>query len=284
MRSGRSLVIGRIGVQELAKLAGQKGVVSVTLIQFKKTGQPLGDPEPYMNRRPSKARLAATRRQQAATDVPFNKAPPLKGSNFEQLRKHSLLDAKSHDFAGVERGLRRRGRDRGRPRRRHRLGAPRPDRHLADVVSGPTGDPGWNGWPKAFEPFGTLQWLFGTRPGRPGPVLVHADHRGDCTPAEHSSAVTFATSTGPSRNFSAPTARTSTPTPSRPSGRSPARSCSAATPTTTCSSCYGERPAFLITTPKTAGVYDTVYVDLDDDHRFADEKPSPSPRPRRIAT
>ncbi len=36
---------------------------------------------------------------------------------------------------------------------------------------------------------------------------------------------------------------------------------------------YGERPAFLVTDPHTAGVYDTVYVDLNDDYSFADEKP-----------
>ena len=36
---------------------------------------------------------------------------------------------------------------------------------------------------------------------------------------------------------------------------------------------FGERPAFLVTDPNTAGVYDTVYVDLDDDYQFADEKP-----------
>ena len=36
---------------------------------------------------------------------------------------------------------------------------------------------------------------------------------------------------------------------------------------------YGERPAVLVTDPNTAGVYDTVYVDLDDDHSFVDEKP-----------
>ena len=36
---------------------------------------------------------------------------------------------------------------------------------------------------------------------------------------------------------------------------------------------YGERPAFLVTDPNTAGVYDTVYVDLDGDHDFSDEKP-----------
>ena len=36
---------------------------------------------------------------------------------------------------------------------------------------------------------------------------------------------------------------------------------------------YAERPAFLVTDPNTAGVYDTVYVDLDNDYRFDDEKP-----------
>ena len=35
----------------------------------------------------------------------------------------------------------------------------------------------------------------------------------------------------------------------------------------------GERAGVLITDPKTAGVYDTVYVDLDGDHDFSDEKP-----------
>ena len=36
---------------------------------------------------------------------------------------------------------------------------------------------------------------------------------------------------------------------------------------------FGERPAILVTDPNTAGVYDTVYVDLDDDYQFGDEKP-----------
>jgi hypothetical protein len=74
-RKGRSLVIGRIGVQALPKLAGQKGVVSVSLIQFKKTGRPLGDPDPLLNRRPTRAQLRAANKAQAATDVPYDKAP-----------------------------------------------------------------------------------------------------------------------------------------------------------------------------------------------------------------
>ncbi|GIV84238.1 MAG: hypothetical protein KatS3mg052_1245 [Candidatus Roseilinea sp.] len=36
---------------------------------------------------------------------------------------------------------------------------------------------------------------------------------------------------------------------------------------------WGEKVAVLLTDPNTAGVYDTVYVDLDDDYDFRDEKP-----------
>jgi len=36
---------------------------------------------------------------------------------------------------------------------------------------------------------------------------------------------------------------------------------------------WGERVAVLVTDPNVAGVYDTVYVDLDDDYDFRDEKP-----------
>jgi hypothetical protein len=98
-RKGRSLVIGRIGVQALPKLAGQPGVVSVTLVQFKKTGQPLGDPDPGLNRRPSKAKLATLRQENASHEVPYRKAPAPKGSNFEQLKRLGVLDAKTHKFA-----------------------------------------------------------------------------------------------------------------------------------------------------------------------------------------
>jgi len=37
---------------------------------------------------------------------------------------------------------------------------------------------------------------------------------------------------------------------------------------------YGERPAVLVVDEKEAGVYDTVYVDLDHDYDFRDEKPA----------
>ena len=43
---------------------------------------------------------------------------------------------------------------------------------------------------------------------------------------------------------------------------------------------FGERPAFLVTDPHTAGVYDTIYVDLNDDYDFGDEKPVTKESPR----
>ena len=54
-------------------------------------------------------------------------------------------------------------------------------------------------------------------------------------PQRHLRASTFATRTGPSRNSGVPAGTARTPTASRASGRSPATSASAATPTTTCS-------------------------------------------------
>ena len=54
--------------------------------------------------------------------------------------------------------------------------------------------------------------------------------------------------------------------------------------TTTCSRRTSERPAFLVTDPHKAGVYDTVYVDLDDDYDFTDEKPVTKSSPPPTAT
>ncbi len=42
---------------------------------------------------------------------------------------------------------------------------------------------------------------------------------------------------------------------------------------------YGERVAVLVVDENTAGVYDTVYVDLDDDYDFTDEKPATKDSP-----
>lgn len=47
---------------------------------------------------------------------------------------------------------------------------------------------------------------------------------------------------------------------------------------------WGERVTILVTDPNTAGVYDTVYVDLDNDYNFSDEKPVTKADPDNPAT
>jgi hypothetical protein len=275
-RKGRSLVIGRIGVQALPKLAGQQGVVSVSLVQFKKTGQPLGDPDPLLNRHPSKAKLAAAREQNASHEVPYRKAPEPKGSNFEQLKRLGVLDAKTHKFAeawkdgfageGVTAAVLDGGTDWGHP---DLLGTWQTWSN-AEAVGG---DAGWNGWPKAFDPYGTLQLLLAPDLVAQGLSWYTPTTAATCTGAERRCSVSFATRTGPSRNSGVP-AGTASHTYSFPRKWSKSGNVRLGShPDDYLLDLYGERPAFLVVDAKTAGAYDTVYADLDNDHRFGDEKP-----------
>jgi hypothetical protein len=275
-RKGRSLVIGRIGVQALPKLAGQKGVVSVTLIQFKKTGEPLGDPDPYLNRRPTRAQLRAANKAQAATDVPYSKAPPLQKSNFEELKRLGVLDAKTHNFAeawkagyageGVTAAVLDGGTDWGHP---DLIGT----WQTWSNAEAAGGDPGWNGWPKAFDPFGAIQLLLAPDQIDQGLSWYTPTQARTCSGSGQSCSVTFATRTGPSRNSGVP-AGTASHSYSFPRSWTKSGSVRLGShPDDYLLDRYGERPAFLVVDAKTAGAYDTVYVDLDDDHSFADEKP-----------
>ena len=139
-----------------------------------------------------------------------------------------------------------------------------------------------SGWPAAFDPFGTLQWLARARPDRrTGSSWYTATTAGDlCGSGRHLQRRL--------RHQDGPVAE-----PRPPGGNRRAHvhlpeqlvqvrhgACSAATPTTTRSSFFGERPAFLVTDPNTAGVYDTIYVDLNDDYDFSDEKPVTKESPR----
>src|SRR4051812_8022949 len=91
-----SLVVGRVAVQAATKVAAAEGVVSVALVQHKKSGSPAERPEDH--HRPSRGELRGRRDDQKNTDVPYSQAPPLKGSNFEKLKQLNLLDARTHNF------------------------------------------------------------------------------------------------------------------------------------------------------------------------------------------
>ncbi len=129
-----------------------------------------------MGKRPSKEQTRQALAEIQQEEIPFDQAPPIKGSNFEALKDLAVLDVKTHNFVdawkkgytgdGVTVGVLDGGTDFGHP----------------DLIgtwqtwSGQTGvRAGWNGWPKAFDPYGTLQFLSCAEPDQPGPLLVHAD-------------------------------------------------------------------------------------------------------------
>lgn len=102
-RKGRkALVLGRIGTQQLQKLAGLRGVVGVTLVQFKRTASPLGDPDPLLNRRASTKQLRSAReKQRKADDVPYAKTHKFADAwkaGYEERPAFLVVDAKT---AGV---------------------------------------------------------------------------------------------------------------------------------------------------------------------------------------
>jgi Subtilase family len=274
---GKAIVVGRISVQALPKLAGAKGVSSVGLVELKQTGKPLGVPDPLLNQRPTRAQLKARRDAMANKEVPFSKAPKLAGSHFEELKKLGVLDAKTHDFAdawragyageGTTVGVLDGGTDFGHP---DLLGTWQTWSGASDTA---TVDDGWNGWPKAFDPYDTLVWLVDPARVELGLSWYTKTQPKTCTGGGSSCRVDFATRTGPSRNFNAPSG-TVTRTYSFPRAWSKSGTVKLGShPDDYLLQLNGERAAFLVVDSKTSGVYDTVYVDLDNDHRFDDEKP-----------
>ncbi len=277
-QGGAAIVLGKIQIQALPKLADAKGVVSVGPIDFKRTGRPLGVPDPDLNKRPSTAKLNQVLQGLYAHEVPYSAAPPLATSNFEDLMDLGLLDAGTHNFVdaweagytgeGVTVGVLDGGTDFGHP---DLIGT-------WQVWSGQTGArAGWNGWPKAFDPFGVLQWLASSQvqDGLSWYVETTAATCKDWADKAPQALcpVRFATRTGPSRNFGVP-AGFKLHTYRFPAGVSKSGNVFLGShPDDHLLALYGERPAFLVTDSTTAGVYDTVYVDLDNDRSFADEKP-----------
>ncbi|HKQ02411.1 MAG TPA: hypothetical protein VJ735_18990, partial [Actinomycetes bacterium] len=281
LRNGRataggkaSLVVGSIPTQRLLKLASDPAVVTVRPITFRRDGTPHDIDQ---SRRPTMltgaAKAAAVAAAQNA-DVPYADAPPPRGSTFEQYRKLNVLDARSHNFTeawnkgftgeGSTAAVLDGGTDWGHP-----------DLIGADVAEDASG------WPAAFDPFGTVEWL--VDPGRidaglswyvrTTPGTCPAGGGDTCT-------VNFATRTGPSRNLPVP-AGTAAHDYTFPSAWTKSGNVRLGShPDDYALALFEERPAFLVTDPNQAGVYDTVYVDLNDDHNFGDEKPVTRQSPR----
>ena len=276
--------VGKIGARELLKLAADPDVVFVRLVELRRTARPPGIPDPVLHKSPSTSALQAFMNTLRMNEVPYGKAPPPRGSNFEQLKELGVLDAKTHRFAeaweagyageGTTVGVLDGGTDFSHP---DLLG--NTWQTWAGATDTVVSDDGWNGWPKAFDPYGTLVWLAApdfvdqglswyTRTQAKSSFTQNAQDR-----KQGLYRVGFATRTGPARNFSAPDGfRTHSYTFPKAWTKSGTVRLGSH-PDDHLLALFTERPAFIVVDPTTAGVYDTVYVDLDNDYQFADEKP-----------
>ena len=236
------------------------------------TGRPLGDPDPGVSkatehRRRAQARSprrrSTTRAGRTATTTASRTptSPPTRSSTCSTR-------ARTASRQRVEEGLHGRGHHGRRARRRHRLRPSRPARTRGR--SAPTAGPrpttrtarcSGSCCPEDID--AGLSWYVFTE--------LHTDlvKRGNVVQRHlrHDARARRATSPRP------PARSTHDLHASRPGGRSRARCASASHPDDYLLQPTASAPAILVTDPNTAGVYDTVYVDLDGDHDFADEKP-----------
>ena len=262
---GAALIVGTVRAHELGKVASVRSVVSVGQIAFRKTGSPLG-PDPELGNRPSIQELRDRIARLRANDVGFRAKVRGGRDDDDPWERNDVLDARTHGFADAwKEGFQGQG-------------------TTVAVLDGGTdfGHPdlegtwktGENGWPMAFDPFGTLLWLLAPSDiglGLSWYTITEARDVSDQTGDTYT--VTFATRRGPARNFSAPneTVEHDYTFPAAWTQSNHVRI--GMHPDEWMLQIYEERPAVLVTDPNTAGVYDTVYVDLDNDLDFSDEKP-----------
>ena len=284
---GRSFLVGSVPTSQLAKLAGLKGVRLVGPVQLGLTHRPPGIPASRVVKQPTKAKQLSALASVQATEVPYPAAPPLKGSNFEALKQLNLLDAKTHNFSGAWKAgytgtgstvsVLDGGTDFGHP---DLIGTWKTWQASELPTTGSR--VGWAGWPKAFDPYGVLIWLqaegfvdqglswYTRTAAKAGCIDNAADAAaGICR-------VSFATRTGPARNnlsFPAPSGTVAHEYTYPKSWSKSGTARMGFHPDDYLLDLYHERPATLVVDPNTSGVYDTVYVDLDDDYSFSDEKP-----------
>lgn len=266
------LIVGRVGVQELRKVVALETVVSVVPIELEQTASPPPSPEPQIDQTPDLATLKSFLNNLHRQEVPYDEAPPLAESNFEDLRNLDVLDARTHNFTdawdeytgtGSVVAVLDGGTDWGHP----------------DLIG--TWETAPDGWPLAFDPFGTLIWLVApslVEQGLSWYTLTEEKTEEDFSQNAQDRRnglyrVAFDTKTGPARNFTAP-AGTATHQYTFPAEWAESGAVRMGShPDDHLLQLFGERPAFIVVDSDDDGLYETIYVDLDSDYQFDDEKP-----------
>ena len=267
---GNSLVVGTLR-PAAPQLATTDGVIHANAVESRRTGRPVRVPKPGVSQAASPrhgAQAPATKRRH---DKGWQDRDddPLAGSNFDAYGKLNLL--RRQDPPLRRRLERRLTRARARPSPSSTAAPtwpPGPPRHLEDRRRRLAG---------GVRPVRHAALARRSRVHRAGPVLAALTQAPTALPQRRkrrtACAASCSSATGPVAQLRGP----------RRHGRRtftfPARvdagglgAAWAATRTTICSSCTGSVPPILV--DKNAdGAYETVYVDLDGDYAFTDEKP-----------
>ena len=279
---GASFIVGTIKAGLLAKLAGLDAVRTVDLVRMERTGLPEGMSErgSLLDDQARLAKLRARMENLRGNSASNNTVAAAAAATEDPRLDVELQDAAIHRFKAAW--------DKGYTGEGSRIAVldGGTDFGHPDLVD--TWSTGADGWPEAYDPFGALQWAIGslTLPAdEPNEVWPLDVVRGTswytraptytatigADPAVASVAATVRT--GPSRNFGAPSgsvAHTWTLPAAWIAANAVVRVGSL--PDDYLLAIAEERAAYIVLDTDGDQKYETIYVDLDGDHDFSDEK------------
>ena len=270
-----SLVVGRVPAGQLVKLASDTKVLSVrqvTLHAWTARRSPVSRHRAQPAERRGQDEGRRRRSRPPTSPTPTRRRRAVRRSRSSRSSTSWTPRPTTSPRPGRQ-GLHRQGHDGRRVRQRHRLVAPRPDRRRRSPEPKAAGRPRstrsalCSGWLTRARSSEGLSWYIRT---------TTADLRG-----RRRDLLRWTSRPRPARRAtSANPPGTNEHTYTLPGSWSKSGTVLLGShPDDYALDFFGERPAFLVTDPNTAGVYDTIYVDLNDDYTSATR--SRSPRSRR---
>ncbi len=274
---------------QLLELAGRRDVIAVQAVRFERNGpDPLSEEERATKPLPpGKEVLAAQRAQISANKVDWKDAKAF-GDGRSQIRPMDWFEvdaagphkaeaawARGWDGTGVVAEVNDDGVDWAHPDLMGRQKIYNTT-DTGTAVCGPKGCAGaYNGYPMAFSPFSmymyVLDSVYGSTDVRDGfPGLHYADTSTTKTLSFAAGIAHFGYERVLDYGLLSPT---TTFTVTQAQTKSGVVHVGTHPDENLRDFVYGEKAAVLVGDPNTAGVYDTVWVDLDMDYDFSDEKP-----------
>jgi len=262
--SGEQAVIGGVRAGNLAKLSSVDGVSTIRLAE-----NPFAPPKPIEARQPVSAekiqqRLASVRANYSAVEgVPDRSGNVSITGWFDVLDNHKSAAAWANGFTGA--GVKAMVNDSG-------VDFCHPDLQGTWAVISDTASP-YNGWPEMFDSRSVYFWALDSYTGDTTVARGLADY-----------ADTSATCTSGADCLYQPIGATEAHTYTLPATSQSGTYHIGSHPDKALQNWwYGERVAILVVDENTAGVYDTVYVDLNDNYDFTDDPTATKASPTACA-